>query len=357
MNKLSILVTGGCGFIGSNLCIRLKERYPHYQILALDNLKRRGSELNVSRLVDQGVLFIHGDIRCADDLEIAYQFDYIIDAAAEPSVLAGVGSPLNYVINTNLNGTINSLALAVKHKAKFIFLSTSRVYPIQELERICYQEEETRFQLSDNQTKLGVSDKGINEHFPLTGARSIYGTTKLASEFLLEEYKAFFNLEYVVNRCGVVAGPFQMGKVDQGVIALWVASHYWKQDISYFGYGGKGKQVRDVLHIQDLFRLIDYEIHHFDQVDGSTFNAGGGLYSSVSLKELTTICRMVSGNKVSEHAVNETRTGDIPLYITDNSKIQALAGWEPQKKLMDIVQDVFDWIHKDSASLQKIFKR
>src|SRR5690349_885101 len=146
MSKLTILITGGCGFIGSNLCVLIKQKYPGYDIIALDNLKRRGSELNIARLTNHEIKFIHGDIRLADDLVLQYDIDFIIDAAAEPSVMAGVGSSLNYVISTNLNGTINALELAVKHKAKFIFLSTSRVYPISKLEAIKYREDDdTRF--------------------------------------------------------------------------------------------------------------------------------------------------------------------------------------------------------------------
>src|SRR4051812_39769469 len=112
LNNISILITGGCGFIGSNLSLLIKKKYPGYRIAVLDNLKRRGSELNIPRLKEAGVVFIHGDIRNKEDLDFEQTYDFIIDAAAEPSVLAGMGAALNYVINTNLNGTINTLELA-----------------------------------------------------------------------------------------------------------------------------------------------------------------------------------------------------------------------------------------------------
>src|ERR1035437_1329024 len=159
MNNTTILITGGCGFIGSNLSLLLKEKYPDYDIVALDNLKRRGSELNISKLKEAGVEYIHGDIRNTEDLNLDRKFDYIIDAAAEPSIMAGMGAALNYVINTNLNGTINTLELAARSGAKFIFLSTSRVYPIAYLENIAYTEGKTRFELSEHQTIPGVSSK------------------------------------------------------------------------------------------------------------------------------------------------------------------------------------------------------
>lgn len=354
MAAISILITGGCGFVGSNLSILLKEKYPQYNIVALDNLKRRGSELNISRLKDAGIEFIHGDIRNTEDLNIDPKFDYIIDAAAEPSVMAGMGPTLNYVINTNLTGTINTLELAAKHNAKFIFLSTSRVYPIEYLEHINYTEGATRFELSKNQTLPGVSQLGIAENFPLDKARSIYGSTKLASELLIEEFREFFGVKYVINRCGVIAGPYQMGKVDQGVMTLWVARHYWNRDVAYFGYGGTGKQVRDALHILDLFDLVDYEVHNFDNVNGRTLNAGGGLQSSVSLQELSAICAEVTGNKVGASSVSQNRKGDIPLYITDNTKITGIIGWKPKRGIKEIVTDTFNWINKNEKQLKPI---
>ena len=354
MSNTSILITGGCGFIGSNLCILLKEKYPAYQVAALDNLKRRGSELNIPRLRNAGVEYIHGDIRNPEDLQLGSKFDFIIDAAAEPSVLAGMGSALNYVINTNLTGTINTLQLAADTGAKFIFLSTSRVYPIAYLEKINYSRGFTRFELSEQQPLPGVCTKGISETFPLDKARSVYGTTKLASELFITEFSEFFDLEYVINRLGVVAGPFQMGKVDQGVITLWLARHFWKRDVAYFGYGGAGFQVRDALHILDLFSLIDYQLHQFGIVNGCTFNAGGGLASSVSLFELTEICREVTGNKVGAFSVKENRKGDIPLYITDNSKIQAHTGWSPKRTIKDIISDTYTWMHKYEQQLKPI---
>lgn len=354
MSNYSIVITGGCGFVGSNLSLMLKEKYPAYTVVVLDNLKRRGSELNLPKLKDAGIEFIHGDIRNTEDLALERKFDYIIDAAAEPSVMAGMGPTLNYVVNTNLTGTINTLELAARSGAKFIFLSTSRVYPIAHLENVNYTEGKTRFELSAQQSLAGVSERGIAENFPLDKARSIYGATKLASELMLEEFKEFFDVNFVINRCGVIAGPHQMGKVDQGVMTLWVARHYWNKDVAYFGYGGTGKQVRDAMHILDLFDLVDYEIHNFDKVNGKIFNAGGGLASSVSLQELTGICAEVTGNKVGASSVAENRKGDIPLYITDNTKITSEIGWAPKRNVKDIVTDTFNWIHKNEKQLKPI---
>lgn len=350
----NILITGGCGFIGSNLAILLRQKHSSYKIYCLDNLKRRGSELNINRLKDAGIQFIHGDIRNKEDLNFEFDLDYIIDAAAEPSVLAGLGSTFNYVINTNLVGTLNILELAAQKKAKFIFLSTSRIYPIEHLENIQLIEGKARFEISEKQKIKGITTRGINEEFPLNKARSIYGSTKLASELFIEEFREFYGVDYVINRCGVVAGPYQMGKVDQGVVTLWMARHYWNREVKYIGYNGTGKQVRDVLHIQDLFELIEKEIQNFDIVKGQTFNAGGGIKSSVSLKELTVLCKEITENKISELKSEETRKGDIPLYVTDNSKIKTVLGWEPQRNVKDVLVDIYKWMNKNDRFLKPI---
>jgi len=354
MNNSTVLITGGCGFIGSNLAVLLKVKYPNYRVVCLDNLKRRGSELNISRLKEIGIEFIHGDIRNKEDLDLDFEPTFIIDAAAEPSVITSNASALNYVLNTNLNGTLNTLELASKCKSKIIFLSTSRIYPIEYLEKINYIENELRFCIAEKQELPGITINGVNESFLLNKARSFYGYTKLASELILEEYRDSFDLNYVINRCGVVAGPYQMGKVDQGVIALWVAKHYWKKDINYIGYGGTGKQVRDVLHINDLFDLVDYEMHHFNTVNGKTFNVGGGTKSSTSLLELTQLCQEVTGNIVKCHSIKDTRKGDIPIYLTDNSLISKSTHWAPKKEMHDIVSDIYLWIKQNEKILKPI---
>lgn len=350
----TILVTGGAGFVGTSLSINLKQKYPSYQIIALDNLRRRGSELNLPRLRAAQVDFFHGDIRNIEDLNSLPKIDAIIEASAEPSVLAGLDGTPDYVVNTNLVGTINCLNLAVKNKADFIFLSTSRVYPIEQIEKIKFTENETRFAISAEQSQLGVTNKGINEDFPLKGYRSIYGATKLCSELLIAEYNQFYQLKTVINRCGVLTGPWQMGKVDQGVVVLWLAKHFWKRELGYFGYGGTGKQVRDVLHIKDLFRLVDWQIHNLGQINGQTFNVGGGEEISLSLFELTDYCHKITGNNIFISSVPENRQADIRIYLTDNSKVTGLTGWKPEIEVGQILEEIFYWIKENESILKGI---
>ncbi len=350
----NILITGGAGFVGSSLALAFKKKYPQYELFVLDNLKRRGSELNLPRLKDAGIDFMHGDIRNKEDFDNLPKIDCIIEASAEPSVLAGIDSTPDYLINTNLNGTINCLNFAARNKSDFIFLSTSRIYPIETIEAATYFETATRFELSENQEIKGLSSKGISEQFPLDKYRSLYGTTKLASELFIQEYKQFFGLKTVINRCGVLTGPWQMGKIDQGVMVLWVAKHFWKQQLGYFGYGGKGKQVRDILHVDDLYRLVDWQLHNMDVVNGVIYNAGGGREISISLCELTALCEEITGNKIPINEVPENRVADIRIYITDNSKVTQDTGWKPEISVRQIVQEIYEWIKNNENKLKYI---
>jgi CDP-paratose 2-epimerase len=350
-----VLITGGAGFVGSSLGLGLRERYSDWKIIALDNLKRRGSELNLPRLKQAGIEFIHGDVRNIEDLDAAViQPDLILECSAEPSVLAGYNSP-GYLLQTNLVGTINCLELARQTQADFIFLSTSRIYPIAHLSNLKYTETETRFELLDEQSLPGVSSRGISEDFPLHGARSLYGTTKLASELLIAEYADAYNLRTLVNRCGVLTGPWQMGKVDQGVFALWMAFHYFERSLKYIGYGGTGKQVRDFLHVADLLDLIDLQIQRLDEFKGQTFNVGGGAKNTLSLYETTQLCQEITGNKILINPVSETRVGDIPIFITDSSKIIQITGWQPKRDARITLNEIYTWIDQFKDIVSQIF--
>src|SRR5690606_17906715 len=177
-----------------------------------------------------------------------------------------------------------------------IFLSTSRVYPIEAIEKAAFTEHETRFAFAENQQSQGISTEGISEELSLDGARSFYGTTKLSSEMFIQEYAAFYGLKAAITRFGVIAGPRQMGKTDKGVVTLWMAKHFWNQSLKYIGYGGTGKQVRDILHVDDLVELIDLQIHEIEKFAGKIYNVGGGLAQSASLLEMTAICEKITGN-------------------------------------------------------------
>lgn len=342
----TLLVTGGAGFIGSNLAISFKKKHPSLKVIALDNLKRRGSELNIRRLKENGIEFAHGDIRNPEDLEFKSKIDLLLECSAEPSVLAGYGESPVYLINTNLAGTINCLELARKNKSDVIFLSTSRVYPYDIINSIKTIENETRLEWSKKQESniSGWSIEGIDVNFTLDGPKSMYGATKLCSEFILHEYIAMYGIRGIVNRCGVIAGPWQFGKVDQGVFTLWMIAHYFKRPLKYIGFGGKGKQVRDFLHVDDLFDLIERQASCLDKANGMTYNAGGGRGVSLSLLETTRLCEEITGNKIPFDSVLDNRPADIAIYISDNRKVSEDFSWKPKRTTKKVLEDIYLWI-------------
>ena len=346
---MRILVTGGAGFIGSSIAMALATRRDGWEIVVADNLYRRGSELNLPRLRAAGVAFVHADVRHAEDLAQVGKIDALVECSAEPSVLASVDGGGDYVVQSNLVGAYHCLELAARHGAQVVFLSTSRVYPVAAQESLALHETETRFELAPEQELAGVSERGIAEDFPLTGARTLYGASKLAAELLVTEYRASHGIPATVNRFGVVAGPWQMGKVDQGVFTHWMLSHVLGRPLSYIGYGGGGKQVRDLLHVDDLVDLVEDQLARPAFWDGATFNVGGGREGSLSLLETTELCREISGRDLEIGSVSETRPGDVPVYLSDCSALFAHSDWRPVRGPREILTDIHGWIVANEA--------
>lgn len=350
----TLLITGGCGFIGSNLAVSFKERYPNLHVICLDNLRRRGSEFNIARLQSYGIDFIHGDVRISEDLEFDSKIDCIIECSAEPSVLAGYNQSPAYLLSSNLIGAINCFEIARKHKAHVVFLSTSRVYPYDAINKIPYTKGKDRFIWSKDTSIQGWSQVGIREDFTTCGLKSMYGAAKLSAELILQEYALMYDTKAIINRCGVVSGRWQFAKVDQGVIAQWLICHYFKKPLKYIGFGGEGKQVRDVLHIDDLFELICLQLENLDTVNIEVFNVGGGEKNSVSLKELTELCQEITGNSIDIISCPETRPFDVPIYITDNQKVQNRFSWQPHRTITQTLQDIFAWVKANENNLKTI---
>ncbi|WP_158932209.1 NAD-dependent epimerase/dehydratase family protein [Acidisphaera sp. S103] len=349
-----ILVTGGAGFVGSNLALNWKRHTPNTEIIALDNLKRRGSELALPRLRAGGVTFHHGDVRSPEDLDAIGPVDLMIECSAEPSVHAGYGQSPAYLVNTNLTGLINCLDHLRRTGGDLVFLSSSRVYPIAALRALKLHQQQDRLTLTED--GQGWSAAGIAETFPLTGARSLYGATKLAAELLIEEYRAMYGLKAVINRCGVLAGPWQMGKVDQGFVVLWMARHLFGGPLSYSGFGGQGIQVRDILHVDDLFDLLRLQTTNWPAMDGATFNVGGGQAVSVSLRELTRHCAALTGRALDIGQDPETRPADIPWYVSDSRTITQATGWRPTRDVATILTDIHRWLVAERTQLEPILR-
>jgi len=257
-------------------------------------------------------------------------------------------------LHTNLVGTINCLEAARKRNAAFLFLSTSRVYPIASLNALPFEERDTRFAWTSDTPAAGASPGGISETFTLDGPRSLYGASKLAGEMLLQEYVYNYGMRGLVNRCGLLAGPWQMGKIDQGVVTLWVANHYFNRPLDYIGFGGAGKQVRDILHVEDLFELIIRQLANAHAWDGKVYNVGGGPSLSVSLQELTAKCALLTGNTITIGAVQETSSVDLRIYLTDAAKAIDDFDWQPRRDINTILKDIYLWIRGNETLLKRV---
>ena len=161
-----------------------------------------------------------------------------------------------------------------------------------------------------------------------------------------------YNLNTVVYRCGCLAGPWQMGKVDQGFVVLWASRHLYGGRLSYMGFGGKGLQVRDLLHVEDLGDLVELQIGK--KPKHTIYNVGGGYSGSVSLLEATRLCMERGGKDIGIGSVPETRAADIPWFITDSSRIQKETGWKPKRSIEDLFDDVFIWLKEHREKLYGI---
>lgn len=349
----TILITGGCGFVGSNLALAFRRQGA--RVIALDNLSRRGSEILLERIRGAGVEFVRGDVRNPADLEqVSGAIDLLIECSAEPSVLVGVnGADAEFMVQNNLVGSLHCFEFARRRRAAVIFLSTSRVYPYDALNRQEYREEATRF--APVRTSAGFGPEGVGLDFPLDGARSLYGATKLASEIMLQEYSRQYDLPAVIDRCGVIAGPWQLGKQDQGVFTYWLVSHRLNRPLAYIGFGGQGKQVRDLLHIDDLVDLVLLQSRRIAEFRGDVFSAGGSTFSNLSLCEATDLCRRITGRELSVGAQPANRPADVIWFVTDNRPTTARLGWAPTRTAETILRDVHAWLESHPDLERAIF--
>ena len=339
--KKKILVTGGCGFIGTNLCIYLKKK--HYLVYSLDNLSRKGSIYNFKLLSDLKIKNFKFDIFNFKKVNSLPKFDLIIDCCAEAAVEVS-RKDIDRVVNTNLIGTLNILKKAKKDNSKIIFLSSSRVNSIKTISKM--------FQNHDFKNQLKIK-KTINENFDTNSPKSIYGLTKHVSEMFIEEFAFAFNLKYIINRLGVVSGPLQFGKQDQGFVSLWIWRHITKKKLKYIGFGGFGNQVRDILHIIDLCEIIEIQIKSLNTIFNKTFTIGGSLKNSISLKKLTLICQKITNNKIKFSRVKKTSIYDLPYFVSSNKFVSRVYKWKPKRNIYDIINDTHNWLESQKKIIKK----
>jgi CDP-paratose 2-epimerase len=338
---MKILITGICGFVGSTLASAIQEIMPNVQLYGIDNFIRPGSEGNRQRLLHNGVKLFHGDIRNASDFQNIPPADWVIDAAANPSVLAGIDGQTSsrQLIEHNLLGTVNILEYCKQHGAGFILISTSRVYSIPPLAALEVESSGGAFRLKEGQIlPEGLSSFGVSERFSTSPPVSLYGSSKLASETLALEYGDTFGFPVWINRCGVLAGAGQFGRPDQGIFAFWINAWLRRLPLAYIGFGGDGHQVRDCLHPRDLVQLLSLQMMCRTEKP-RVMNFGGGVSHAISLAQLSAWCRKRFGG----HTVTSQpamRRFDIPWLIMDATAARDTWNWEPQTTLEEILEEI-----------------
>lgn len=349
---MKLLITGICGFVGSALTKVWRESFPDIQLVGIDNLSRPGAWLNRETLIDLGVRVLHGDVRCESDLSSIGQVDWVIDAAANPSVMAGVDglASSRQLVEHNLIGTINLLEFCKRHSAGFILLSTSRVYSLEPLATLQVEARDEAFVPTDTNVIAGFSAHGISERFPTTPPVSLYGATKVASEQLALEYGNAFGFPVWINRCGVLAGAGQFGKPDQGIFAFWLHSWFEQKSLRYIGFGGAGYQVRDCLHPRDLVPLLVKQITHganepksrVHGVSSRVYNVFGGIVSARSLAQLSRWCGARWQPRTVERS-QESRPFDLPWVVLDSRRAEADWDWRPTQDINNILDEIADF--------------
>lgn len=351
---MKILITGICGFVGSTLAKTWMERDAGHMLYGIDNFIRPGSETNRMLLKNTGAKIYHADLRCSSDFEALPSVDYVVDAAANPFVQAGIDQQTSsrQLLEHNLLGTVNILEYCQARKAGLILLSTSRVYSVDALRLLHVDTIDGAFKPVINAASpQGLSPEGISEEFSTLSPISLYGATKLSSEVLALEFGSAYDFPVWINRCGIMAGAGQFGRPDQGILAFWINSWLRKQPLKYVGFDGHGHQVRDCLHPRDLIPLLDDQMHCSNADKVKIQNVSGGIASAFSLKHLSDWCRNRFGSRAVQSEPS-TRPFDVPWLVLDAGLAAKQWKWEPPTSRNAIFEEIADHAEKNPNWLQ-----
>jgi len=358
---MRMLITGGSGFVGAQLAFYFAARRHH--VTVMDNLVRRGSELNLPLFQRDGVNFVHGDVRNREDfMNLEGAFDVLVDASAQPSLVYGYANPV-FDLTNNTFGLINALEFARSRGCPLIFFSTNRVYSADRINALPRREEPTRFSwdapawhaLAGMRPPGFDPAHGIAEDFNVDGGQhGIYGLSKTMADLACQEYADAFGVPTVINRCGVLSGPGQFGKSEQGWASWWVVAHHFGLPLRLIGWNG-GKQVRDVLFVEDVCRLVEREIELMDRIRGQVFNIGGGPAGSISMLEATELVHKKFGRSVPVSVDPEPRKVDQCIYISDTRKAQRVLGWAPRIGLSEGFDQIIAWVRENAEALRGLY--
>jgi len=358
---MRILITGGSGFVGAQLAFYFAQR--RHRVTVMDNLVRRGSELNLPLFQREGIAFVHGDVRNREDFaNLEGGVDAMVDASAQPSAVTGFANPV-FDLTNNTFGLVNALEFARARGCPLVFFSTNRVYSAARINALPRSEEATRWTWDAAAWEaLPAAERvpgfdpahGIAEEFSVDGGQhGVYGLSKIMADLACQEYADAFGVKTVINRCGVLAGEGQFGKSEQGWTAWWAIAHHFGLPLRIIGWGGK--QLRDVLFIEDVCRLVEREIEQVDRIAGQVFNIGGGARQTVSLVEATDLMRRKFGRSVPVTIEPEARKADLCVYFTDARKAQQILGWAPRIGLEEGFDRIIAWVRENEEGLRGLY--
>lgn len=336
---MKLLITGGCGFLGSNLAADALSRGD--DLMVFDNLYRSGSRENLAWLQKQGlVAFEHGDIRNQNDVSRAIQSfkpDAIFHLAGQVAMTTSISNP-RMDFEVNVLGTHNLLEAVRQHApgVSVVYSSTNKVYG--DLEQFSYGENETRYMCVDR-------PRGFDEQTQLD-FHSPYGCSKGAADQYMLDYARIFGVKTVVFRHSSMYGGRQFATYDQGWVgwfcqkALETKHGLLKEP---FTISGTGKQVRDVLHADDMKRLYAAALSNIDKANGQAFNIGGGSENSLSLLELFALLERLLNIKLS-YTKLPVRESDQRVFVADIAKAKRLLDWQPIVSAQGGVTRMIEWV-------------
>jgi len=344
----NVLVTGGCGFIGTNICEYFIKK--GYKITAFDNLSRKGVYFNLEYLkktYKDKFNFIWGDVRNSQDLDRLSGYDGIIHLAANPGIPRSIEQPI-YDFEVNARGTLNVLEFSKNRgKIPIIFASTNKVYS-DKVNEIALIEKEKRYVFAEGLFEKvyydGATDLGFSEEFPIDGCglhpHSPYGCSKYAGDVYCQEYYHVFGVPTVINRMSCIYGRHQFGVSEQGWLAWFCIAKFLNKPLIIYG---DGKQVRDSLYGEDLAELYEMELNNIDIHAGNVYNIGGGIENSVSLLETIEYLDSLEPKKDKlSYTFEDWRPADHKVYISDISKISYF--WQPKTDVLNGIELTYNWI-------------
>jgi CDP-paratose 2-epimerase len=326
------LITGGAGFIGSNVANRFMLK--GWNIVVLDNLSRRGAEKNLAWLQAQHpsrYSFVKADIRDQETLKQCVKAaDVVFHFASQVAVTTSVQDPESD-FETNARGTFNVLEACrqANPDAAIIFTSTNKVYG--KLGRVPVEELETRYRFANS--ILAISEEENLDFY------SPYGCSKGAADQYMIDYARIYGMKTVVFRMSCIYGTRQFGNEDQGWVAHFIISALLGKPIVIYG---NGKQVRDLLFVDDLVQAFEKVVDNIEDCRGQAINIGGGVENSISLIELIKVLEKKIEIKVSL-SFADFRPGDQLIYVSDTHKAERLLGWRPTVSVLDGVERLVKW--------------